>query len=254
MNDRNEPRPAQWMKAELHAHCGLDPVDRRICPFSAQDLIKEAARLHYQVLAITCHDLDIWTRDLAEYAAGFGITLIPGMEVTAGGKHVLVYNFGARAEHLRTWIQIRALSRPDTLVVAPHAYFPSWTCLGRDLETYIDVFDAIEVSGFRTAGIDFNRRARALAAAHRKPLVGNSDVHQLWQLGRTFTWIHARPDPESVIGAVKEGKVRVEESALSYVDAVRFWMTALMRAAFAPRSQRGNRRFVPDTSPKESGR
>ena len=51
----------RWLKAELHAHCSLDPHDYRMCAHSPEELIREAARLSYEVLAITCHDLDVWS-------------------------------------------------------------------------------------------------------------------------------------------------------------------------------------------------
>jgi predicted metal-dependent phosphoesterase TrpH len=223
------------MKAELHAHCNLDPVDHRIVPYSAEELIKRAARLQYQVLAITCHDLDVWSEDLADFAASLGITLIPGMEVNVHGRHhTLVYNFGAGAESLRTFKQIRDLKRPDTLVVAPHPYYPTTKCLRRLVETNLDAIDALEISGFYIAGVDFNRRTRQLAAARKKPLVGNGDIHQLWQLGRTYTWIYAERGIGSILQAVRAGKVRVESASLPYADAVWWWASSIARLVASP--------------------
>jgi predicted metal-dependent phosphoesterase TrpH len=224
---------ARWLKAELHSHCSLDPVDYRVCSHSAEQLISEAARLRYDILAITCHDRDIWSTELSDYAGSLGITLIPGMEVSTGdGRHVLAFNFRTGSENLNTLAKIRSLSREDTLVIAPHPYFPSSSCLGQRLEQNIEVFDAIESSGFWIPGLDFNRRARKVALRHAKPLVGNSDVHVLWQLGRTFTWIQAEPDVSSIIAAVKLGRVRLETTALFYPEALRFWTTALWRFVF----------------------
>ena len=115
----------RWLKAELHAHCGLDPDDSRFCRYTPEQLISRAAALGYEILAITCHNMDIWTETLAEYADTLGIRLIPGMEVTAEKtRHVLVYNFRTCPEDLDTLKKIRARSRKDTLVIAPHAFFP----------------------------------------------------------------------------------------------------------------------------------
>ena len=58
----------RWMKAELHAHCCLDPIDYRICKHTPEELISTAASLGYEILAITCHNLDVWTEALADYA------------------------------------------------------------------------------------------------------------------------------------------------------------------------------------------
>jgi len=221
------------MKAELHSHCGLDPTDYRICQHTPEELISHAARLGYEILAITCHNLDIWTGDLSDYARSLGITLIPGMEVTTEQtRHTLVYNFHADAEELNTLRKIRALSREDTLVIAPHAFFPGRTCLKGLLEKNLDVFDAIECSGFHTRSVNFNRRSELLAERAHKPVVGNGDVHYLWQLGRTFTWIYAEPGVLPVLEAVKEGFVRAQRSPLTWLEAAEWWATTFWRDAF----------------------
>jgi len=223
----------RWLKAELHSHCSVDPVDYRLCGYTPEDLIAEVADRGYDVLAITCHDLDAWTEDRAEYAASLGVVLIPGMEVsTEGGRHTLVYNFRTGSENLNTLAKIRDRLREDTLVVAAHPFFPGRICLRGLLEANIATFDAVEVSGFWTRGLDFNRRARQVADRHAKPLVGNGDVHQLWQLGRTFTWIEAEPDVPAILRAVKAGRVRLETTPIGALDAARWWATTLWRSVF----------------------
>jgi len=141
------------------------------------------------------------------------------MEVTTEGrKHTLVYNFHSAAHNLDTLAKIRALSGQDTLVIAPHPFYPARTCLGSLLRRNLDVFDAIEQSGFHTRRLDFNRQAMNLAYQNRKPLVGNGDVHLLWQLGRTFlvdlcrarnhlhhTGGEGRPRPCRIVAPVRVG-------------------------------------------------
>ena len=65
-----------------------------------------------------------------------------------------------------------------------------------------------------------------------KPLVGCGDIHHLWQLDRTFTWIYAEPEPQSVLAAIKQGLVRMQTSPLSWPQAASWWTTALWRYAF----------------------
>ena len=231
-NETNHSGP-RWLKAEMHSHCSLDPVDYRICPQLPEELIAKAASHGYNVLAITCHDLDVWSADLSEYAESLGVTLIPGMEVTTEGtRHTLVYNFKTGSENLNTLEKIRARSREDTVVVAPHPYFPGEIALGELLERNIDVFDAIEISGFYAPLLDFNRHARRVAQKHEKALVGNGDVHQLWQLNRTFTWVYAEPNVLSILRAIKNGSVRVESSSLNYLLVARWWATTYWRYRF----------------------
>lgn len=222
------------MKAELHAHCGLDPSDYRICRYSAEDLISAAAKSGYEILAITCHNYDAWSEQLSDYARDLGITLIPAMEVTAEEKHhVLVYNFQTGPENLNTLDKIRQRSGEETLVIAPHAYYPERTCLRNLLAGNLDVFDAIEWSGFEVRGLNFNRRSAELAAAAGKPLVGNSDIHFLWQLNRTCSLIYAEPDVHSILAAVKQGLVRIQLSPLSWFEAATWFTTAFWRTMVA---------------------
>jgi predicted metal-dependent phosphoesterase TrpH len=236
----------RWLKAELHAHCSVDPVDYRICRYSPEELINQAARRGYDVLAITCHDLDIWSPELSEYASSLGITLIPGMEATVdGSKHVLVYNFRTGCENLNTIEKIRERRREDTLVIAAHPFFPGPTCLHRGLAKNIDVFDAIENSGFQIRGLNFNQRALQIAAKFSKPVVGNGDVHHLWQLNKSFTWIYAEPGILPVIGAIKQGRVRFESHLTSYPQAVSWWASAIW-GQIVPANPRPSTAWVPE--------
>ncbi len=229
-NTRSEKR---WLKAELHSHCSLDPVDYRVCRYTPEELIATAADHGYEILAITCHDLDIWTEDLSEYARNLGITLIPGMEITTEQtRHVLAYNFRTGPESLGTLKKIHEHSTENTLVIAPHSYFPGQSCLGRLLEKNLHVFDAIEYSGFLVRGINFNRKSRRLAEKAAKPLVACSDVHYLWQLGRTVTWIYAEPNIQSILDSVKQGLVKIQVSPLSWFEAAGWWATTHWRRAF----------------------
>jgi hypothetical protein len=204
-----------------------------MCSHSPEQLISRAAELGYEILAITCHNKDVWTEDLADYARNLGIVLVPGMEVAVERtRHTLVYNFHTGPQNLNTLDKIRNRSRQDTLVIAPHAFFPGFTCLRGLLEKNPDVFDAIEYSGFQIQGLDYNRRSVVFSKETGKPLVGFGDIHYLWQLGRTFTWIYAEPDLQSIISAIKQGLVRIQISPLSWKEAVGWWTTALWRFFF----------------------
>jgi predicted metal-dependent phosphoesterase TrpH len=223
----------RWLKAELHSHCNLDPTDYRICRHTPEQLISRAAELGYEILAITCHDVDIWTKKLSEYAQNLGITLIPGMEVTAEEtRQVLVYNFHTGAENLNTLAKIRTRSRKDTLVIAPHPFYPGRSCLRSLLEKNLGMFDAIEYSGFQVPGLNFNRKGLKLSEKTQKPIVGNSDAHYLWQLDRTYTRIYSEPKVESILEAIKRGMVRMEQSKISWLQAFGWFANDFWRHVF----------------------
>jgi predicted metal-dependent phosphoesterase TrpH len=208
------------LKIELHAHTADDPVDR--IPHTTIELIDRTAALGYDALAITLHEQQLDVRRFESYAADRGIVLIPGVERTIEGRHVLLLNFTRATERVRTFADLARLkAREHGLVVAPHPFFPTAVCLGRDLERHADLFDAIERNAMFVRGVDFNARAERWAARHGKPIVGNCDVHRLAQLGTTYSLVDAPPHVDAICEAIRAGSVRVEGRPLSWMAAAR---------------------------------
>jgi predicted metal-dependent phosphoesterase TrpH len=128
-------------------------------------------------------------------------------------------NFPAAAEQVRTFEELVALkSRCNGLVVAPHPFFPAPSCLGRLLDRYVNLFDAVEWSYFWTRLADFNTRAARWARRNGKPLVGNSDLHDLRQLGRTYSEVAAEPDPDAICEAIRAGRVALTTSPVPILE------------------------------------
>jgi predicted metal-dependent phosphoesterase TrpH len=214
------------LKVELHTHTADDPVDR--IPYTTLELIDRAAALGYDALAITLHERQLDLGRFVPYAADRGLVLIPGVERTIEGRHVLLLNFESGTEDVRTFGDLARLkSRQRALVIAPHPFFPASSCLRSDLERHADLFDAVERNAMFTRGVDFNRRAERWAARHGKPVVGNCDVHRLWQLGTTYSLVDAPRDADAICEAIAEGRVRVESRPLAWTEAARV-MSAML--------------------------
>ena len=208
------------LKVELHTHTADDPVDR--IPHTTVELIDHAASLGYDALAITLHERQLDVERMAGYAADRGVVLIPGVERTVEGRHVLLLNFATGADQVHTFRDLARLkARQAGLIVAPHPFFPSPSCLGRELDRHADLFDAVECNAMYARGVDFNRRAQRWARRHGKPLVGNCDVHRLWQLGPTYSLVDAPRDAAAICAAIAAGRVRVESRALSWMEVAR---------------------------------
>lgn len=217
------------IRVELHAHTSGDPEDR--IPYSAEDLITRAAALGYGGLAITLHDAAFDPAPLADVARRHGVRLLRGIERTVAGSHVLLINYPAEAVMaVRRLEDIAALkvTYPRGLVVAPHACFPVVSALGRRrLEAFAPLWDAIEVNALHVRGFDWNRGAIAWAAAHRRPLVGNGDVHRLSQLGRTWSEVDVDlpadlsddAAADAICDAIRAGRVRVGGAPLTLWQA-----------------------------------
>jgi len=89
------------LKVELHTHTADDLVDR--IPYTTFELIDRAIALDYDAMAVTLHERQLDLRRFAPYAAERGLVLIPGIERTIEGRHVLLLNFPTGAEDVRTF-------------------------------------------------------------------------------------------------------------------------------------------------------
>jgi predicted metal-dependent phosphoesterase TrpH len=211
------------LRGDFHHHIDADPIDGSFVRHSAGELIDAAVAQGLNVLSITCHDSIPYDGDATRYAADRGVLLLRGMEATVGGHHVLLLNFREWPAGECSISDIRALKTPGALVIAPHPFYPAGIAGGETLAAHREVFDAVEFSGLYTPLTQrFNRQALQFARRSSMPVVGNSDTHFLWQLGRTYTEIDAPPDCGAIIEAIRHGRVRLVTQPLSWVDVVRF--------------------------------
>jgi predicted metal-dependent phosphoesterase TrpH len=207
------------IKTELHAHTSDDPRDR--IPHTTRQLIDRAAALGYGALAITLHDRQLDLGPHVGYARERGLVLLPGIERTVEGRHLLLINFPPDTERVQTFADLAALKARATggLVIAPHPFYPLPTAVGPVIDRHTALIDAVECNSMYTDLIDFNRGALRWAREQGKPVVGNTDLHVLPQLGTTWSDVDADPDPESICDAIRHGRVQLRTRALSLTRA-----------------------------------
>jgi hypothetical protein len=237
------------LKVDLHAHTADDPVD--YIPHTTTALIDHAANLGFDAIAVTLHDRQLDVREYREYARERGVVLIPGVERTICGKHVLLLDFPPVAASVNSFEEVARLkARFGGLVVAPHPFYPAASCLRGLMDRFEALFDAVEISYFYTRRLDFNRAAARWAERHGRPLVGNSDTHMLSQVGKTYSMVDAAPDADAIVEAIRQGRVDVETEPLAMIEAASF----LARLALQGHRPRPTGLLVPGTwSPSESG-
>jgi len=196
------------LKVDLHLHTQEDPRDK--VEYTAKQLIDEASRQKFDVLAITNHNLVTYDDDLEKYALDRGILLIPGIELEIERKHILLLNVEEAAKRkTKTLEELKSYKNENNLIIAPHPYFPTLTSLGAKLEQYVDIFDALEYTHFYFKGVNFNRKTERKAKEYNIPLLGVSDAHLLSRFGLTYSLINAEKTPQAVIRAIKENKVEI---------------------------------------------
>jgi predicted metal-dependent phosphoesterase TrpH len=206
------PRP---LKTDLHLHTAEDPLDR--IRYTAKELISKAADEGFEVISITNHDQMTFNQDLFFHAQGRGILLIPGIEMTIQRRHVLVLN-PPPYKMCADFFSLSKLRRPDTLIIAPHPYFPGTYSLNGYLLKHLNLFDALEYCHFYSQMINFNQRAVEVSQSFGFPLIGNSDAHFLSQLGATYSLIYAEKNLAAVFAAIRQNKVKVVSRPLKYLE------------------------------------
>lgn len=201
------------LKAQLHSHTNSDKKDRWVS-YSDKEFIDHAAKKNFDVLAITCHETLVFSKEIAEYAKEKGILLMSGIEIKIEGKDVLIINADKKAEKLKTFKDLKKYKykHPDILIIAPHPYFHLHS-LGKHLKKNIRLFDAVEYSFFYCNEINLNKHATKLGL----PLVGTADMHFLDTIESTYTLINAEKDTKSVIKALKRGNIKIETKPLTLI-------------------------------------
>ena len=208
------------LKVDLHLHTAEDPEDEIV--HDSRTLVDRARDLGFDALAITLHNRQLADARLFDYAQDLGITLIPGIERSIEGRHVLLINFPPAAESVRSFAELAVLkSRTNGIVIAPHPYFPHPSSLQERMAANAELFDAVEWSYFWTRGINFNAKAARWAASHGKPLVGNSDLHDMRQFGRTCSLVFGERSADGVCHAIREGRVSLQTTPAPKAELAR---------------------------------
>jgi predicted metal-dependent phosphoesterase TrpH len=194
------------LKADLHLHTAEDPLDR--VRHTAKELISKAADENFDVISITNHHQMTFNDGLLSYSRERGILLIPGVEMTIERRHVLVLNPPPH-RMCSDFLSLSRLCRPETLIVAPHPYFPGTYSLNGYLLKHQNLFDALEYCHFYSSMINFNQKALEVCQSFGFPLIGNSDAHFLSQLGTTYSLIYAEKNLDSIFAAIRGNRVEV---------------------------------------------
>jgi predicted metal-dependent phosphoesterase TrpH len=221
----------QWLKCDFHLHTDKDLrdyQDNTRVEYSPEQLIDYMSENGFDVLAITHHDARYYPDTLIEYAKSKGILLIPGIERTIANQHVVILNVDNHLPHITSLEDIASLSKKH-LVFAPHPFYKIASSLEENLEKNIDLFDAIEYSSMYTSFYNiFNMKARTIARRYNKPMIGTSDAHHYFQLGKTYSLVYAEKNTSSIINAIKKGDVRIKTEPLPFLPILYITLKILL--------------------------
>jgi predicted metal-dependent phosphoesterase TrpH len=201
---------------DLHAHTrffhGHRALGDRFDPLGVRLLTGMAARRGLDGVATTNHDY------YTPLDPSPDVATLPGIEITTDRGHVLVVGPDPPAATKPGALSPReavALAHDrDCAAIVAHPFRNSTV---RELE---DVpFDAIEVNGKHPRSQPL---VEELAAERELPLVGGSDAHYPFEVGRAYTVVEAdRLTPESIVAAIRDGRVRATVSRSGFDSLLR---------------------------------
>lgn len=196
------------LKADLHLHAREDKQDA--VRYTVKELIDHMASKNFNVIALTFHDQSYNSEEMNKYAKSKGILIIPGIERTIKGRHVLIYNLDPKkAEEIKDFEDLNKIKKDNILIITPHPYFYICSVGDKILRKYINCFDAIEYSSFYQNFYNRNKPGIKTAKEFNKPIIGNTDAHDLRQIDNTYTLIDSKQEINSIIKAIKSNKVKL---------------------------------------------
>ncbi len=193
-------------KCDFHIHVKGDPKDRQL-EHSIKMLILEAEKQHFNILAITNHQQIFNISKFQKFAQKHNIFLVKGIELNIKLQHVVVLFPHKSVLKIRSFTDLKKYKRrhPESVIIAPHPFYMTPTCLGKNLIDNIEVFDAIEYCHFYTKWFNApNNKAIQIAKKYNNTILGNSDVHKMTFFGTTYSEIYMKKlTPQNIQLAIK---------------------------------------------------
>jgi predicted metal-dependent phosphoesterase TrpH len=142
---------------------------------------------------------------------------------TDGRKHTLILNAHKDAEKIKSYkdIQQYKVKHPESMIIAPHPYYPAKECHRGNTEKYIHLFDALECSWFNHPLFNFNRRAKEVCKKHNKPFIATPDCHFMRNIGTSYCTIKSKTRTTAdIISALKGGEFKNTNKTISFTKFI----------------------------------
>ncbi|MHC1586575.1 MAG: CehA/McbA family metallohydrolase [Candidatus Hecatellaceae archaeon] len=207
------------LKIDLHVHT-IYSGDSSI---TLEAAIQAAKTVELDGLALTDHDSCQAWKHIGRLE-GQGVLLIPGIEVSSAGGHILALGV---MEPIPPGLPVREtveeIWRKGGIAVAAHPLCPFKKSLGEEVLREVK-FDAIETLNASTIPFLYSselKRASMIAEELGLPQVGGSDSHTPETIGKAYTIVEAdEPSVKAVLKAIKNGRCIPAGSRISLQDAL----------------------------------
>ena len=198
----------------IHTHYSYDST------ITPKELVTFAKKRGLDAVAVTDHDTVEGALKMSMYE---GFLVIPGIEVTSKGGHVLGLDVHERIQPmLDVHTTIQKIHEAGGIAIAAH---PTALYRGKLRNRITREFDAVEVINASSIPFSFsNRINRKLAEEFNLPQTGGSDAHYAPEIGMAYCKVEASPEKEEIVAAIKSGRIAACGRAIP-------WLMRLKREA-----------------------
>ena len=205
------------LRLDLHLHT-TKSIDSTV---ELVDAVRRCREEGLDGFAVTDHD--ILAEVPNEFSENIGIIIIPGMEVSADGAHILAFD-------IEEPIPPR-LSVPETvdlihdqggiaIIAHPYSVFRTWVS-GREIEEAR--FDGVEVANASQFPYGWMlSKNTALAKRLGLPRTGGSDAHIPRTIGRAYTILEVETrNVEGVLRALRKGDAEARGRGITLAERLK---------------------------------
>jgi predicted metal-dependent phosphoesterase TrpH len=201
------------LKIDLHVHTFYS-YDSTITP---KELVIWAKKRGLDAVAITDHDV---FDGAAKLSKRMDFLIIPGIEVNTLYGHVLGLDVRDKIPpKFDVNETIEKIHKAGGIAIAAH---PTAIYRGKLRRHVTGEFDAVEVMNASSFPFGFsNYINRRIALRYGLPQTGGSDAHTALEIGMAYSLVEAQPYKDSIIAAIKNGKVKPYGKAIPWLMHLR---------------------------------
>jgi hypothetical protein len=205
------------LKADLHIHTYFSNRSNSVTwgvvgrymkdsVIRVTQVLESARAAGLDAISITDHDTVEGTLEAMRIANDYGITVIPGVEISAQEGHLLAYGITQDIPRGMSVLQtVAEVHKRGGIVVPAHPFHFQGIFFPHRVAAYdAHMFDAVEVF---SAFCGLSKKAALYAQTHHIPQIVGTDSKWITSIGKSYTRIESNSRSVSdILQAIKSGK------------------------------------------------
>ena len=208
-------------KMDSHIHSEYSPDSKS----KLKDIFSVAKMRDLDIIAISDHNTVEGSKEARKLTKDDDLLVIPSIEISAAEGHILGFGCEEHVERdLPAEETIDLIHDQGALAIIPHPYcFYRHGLLCKADYKKLKI-DAIETKNARFIAGYCNNKAKILSKKEDLPGLGASDAHYYKFVGDCYSKIDCEKDIDSVLKAIKKGKVEALGKGTSNIKLSKYLM------------------------------